>query len=80
MEIAWIITLLAGFALFVEARNARNFALRTISRTFGPLLIAAGIVGFIITPDSWMMALILLSCLAAGLTVTYVINRLLPRR
>lgn len=80
MEIAWIITLLSGFALFVEARNAQNYPLRTISRTLGPLLIVAGIVGFIITPDSWMMALILLGCLTAGAAVAYTVNRLLPRR
>lgn len=70
MGAIWLVTLFMGFGLHYSARNSCHYGLRLISRTFGPLLIVAGFVGFVITPSSWALALIILGCITAGVAMT----------
>jgi hypothetical protein len=70
MGTIWLVTLFMGFGLHYSARNSCHYGLRLISRTFGPLLIVAGLVGFVATPSSWGLALVILGCTAAGVAMT----------
>lgn len=70
MEILWIIALFLGLGMTLIAWNVGHYALRVISRTFGPLLCAAGTIGFVVTPMNWQLALIVLASIAfGGLTI-----------
>lgn len=82
MDMFWIVTLLFGFGLYYTARDSCHYALRLTSRIFGPLLIVAGLIGTIVTPSSWVVAVILLGIIAvAGLvTVALMLVARLRRR
>ena len=70
MNIFWIITLLIGFGLYYTARDSCHYALRLISRTFGPLLIVAGAGVVAINPSSWGIASVIFGVIIAGVAVT----------
>lgn len=73
MYIFWMVALLMGAGLYLTARDSSSYGLRLISRTFGPLLAFAGLVGCIVTPSSGMLALAVLGSVVAGVVVTILV-------
>jgi energy-converting hydrogenase Eha subunit G len=82
MKNIWVASLMLGLALYVTTRRSSAYEFRLIARLTGLVLIIAGLIGVIYYPANWLLALLVLGCVAGGVVamVAYVLLMKLTRR